>query len=238
MRCAIAISLVLLASSVFAQEGFKLKDGDTLVFLGDSITQAGTSPQGYIRMIELYFGVAGQEVDVINAGISGHKSDDMLARLQKDVLDHDPTWVSVSCGVNDVWHQFSGASGGVPLEDYKKNMREIVTRIKDAGANVILLTATPIYEDTSSKENQMLDNYNTFLRELAKEEDLLLADLSKAFHDRLALKRRDENLLTTDGVHMNPRGNRLMARTILQALGARHPQMRQTGKRWELIDNL
>ena len=46
----------------------------------------------------------------------------MLARLQKDVIDRHPDWVSISCGVNDVWH----GERGVLLPDYKKNMTQIV----------------------------------------------------------------------------------------------------------------
>ena len=215
-------------------EHFKMKDGDRIVFLGDSITEAATQPEGYISLIQLYCDVNGIEIEAINAGIGGHKSNDMLARLKTDVLDHKPTWISISCGVNDVWH----GEKGVPLEDYKVNMRKIVEQCIESGAKVLLLTATPIFEDLNSPENQKLHAYNDFLRELAKEKKILLCDLFAAFEDLYKQKTNDKNLLTTDGVHMNPRGNRLMARTILQALGAKGPGLYQAQKRWELINNM
>lgn len=235
---ALLLALGLLPAAVGhagrAAPKFQLKDGDTIVFLGDSITQAGGGPEGYVTLFQVFCGVNGYEVKVINSGISGHKSNDMLKRLQKDVLDHKPTWVSISCGVNDVWH---GAKG-VSLPDYKKNMTEMIDRCQAAGAKVLLLTATPIHENLDSPENKKLAAYNDFLRKLAKEKKLLLCDLNKAFSSWYAKKLNDKNLMTTDGVHMNGRGNRLMAREIVTALGASPQEIRRANWRWELVGNL
>ncbi len=230
------LSMVVMASQ--AQSPFKLKDGDTIVFLGDSITQAGAKPEGYVSLFKMHCDMNGYEVKVINAGISGHKSNQMLARLQKDVLDHKPDWVSISCGVNDVWHQFSHSSEGVKLPEYKKNMTEMVERCQKAGVKVLLLTATPIYEDPDSPENQMLKKYNDFLRQLAKEKDLVLCDLNKTFMEWYERKLNDLRIMTTDGVHMNHRGNRIMAREIAIALDANWREIRRTQKRWELVNNM
>ncbi len=227
------VLLMAMSNGLAEERDFMLKDGDTIAFLGDSITEAGTGQEGYITLFKLACGVNGYEVKAINAGISGHKSNDMLARLQRDVVDRHPTWVSISCGVNDVWH----GEKGVPLPDYKKNMTEIVDRCLSAGIKVLLLTATPIYEDANSKENQKLAPYNDFLRELAKEKKVVLCDLNKACLSVYAEKRADKNVLTTDGVHMNPRGNRLMAREIFRALGATQQETRQAEARWELQGN-
>ncbi len=230
--------VVLSESTTLSQNEFMLKDGDTVVFLGDSITQAASKPEGYISLIKLFCGVNGYEIKAVNAGISGHKSNDMLARLQDDVLSHNPDWVSISCGVNDVWHQFKFEPEGVELPDYKKNMTEIVNRCKNAGAKVLLLTATPIYENVDSKENQKLRKYNDFLRELAKEQDVLLCDLFATFTKLYEMKLNDEKLLTTDGVHMNPRGNRLMAREIIRTFKPKGWEVRRAENRWELIGNM
>lgn len=230
---------LLMAQPTQAQnENFKLEDGDTIVFLGDSITQAASKAEGYISLLDLFLGVNGYVVETVNAGISGHKSNDMLARLQDDVLDHEPDWVSISCGVNDVWHQFAFDPEGVPLDEYKENIREIINRCRDAGAQVLLNTATPIHEDLDNKENKMLASYNAFLRELAEEENIILADQYKEFADLISKKLDDTLLLTTDGVHPNPRGHRLMARTIFRALGANRGEERRAEKRWELVNNM
>ncbi len=235
----LTLFLSVVCTQVEAQRGFKLKDGDTIVFLGDSITQAATQPEGYISLFDLFCGVNGHEVKPINAGISGHKSNDMLARVDKDVLAHDPDWVSVSCGVNDVWHQFNDPPRGTDYDNYTKNMTQLIDKIRQSGAKVLLLTSTPIDENLDSKENKLLKKYNAFLRGLAKDEGLLLCDLNQAFEKRLSMKMFPETkLLTTDGVHMNPRGNRLMARTLLTALGATRQERRKAENRWELVNNM
>ena len=227
-------ALSLFHPGAFAQQsGFKLKQGQAILFLGDSITQAGAQPEGYVSLFKLFCGVNGYDVRVVNAGISGHKSNDMLARLDIDVLAHRPDWVSISCGVNDVWH----GERGVPLPDYKKNMTEMVDRCRKGGAKVLLLTATPIYENLNSPENQNLRGYNEFLRQLATEKNVLLCDLFKAFEGVYKAKTSDEKVLTTDGVHMNGRGNRLMAREILRVLGASSDEMEDAENRWELVNN-
>ena len=133
-----------------------------------------------------------------------------------------------------MWH----GERGVPLPDYKKNMTQIVERCQAAGIKILLLTATPIYEKPKSAENQKLAGYNDFLRQLAKEKKLLLCDLNEAFMSLYVKKRTEKNLWTTDGVHMKPRGNRLMAREIFRALGASRQEINRANWRWELQGNL
>lgn len=236
----IACGVTFVLLGVYQQgstDGFQLKDGDTLVFLGDSITEMGKQPEGYVSLFQLFCDVNGYEVKIVNAGIGGHKSNDMLARLDKDVLSHKPAWVSISCGVNDVWHSFMENHKGVDLPDYQKNMTEIVDRCLQSGAKVVLLTATPIMEKIDNPENQKLKDYNDFLRKLAQDKKIILCDLNAAFQTSYKQKKDDKNLMTTDGVHMNPRGNRVMASEILKSLGATERELSAAKKRWELVNN-
>lgn len=97
-----------------------VKDGDTLAFLGDSITQQGQqNPDGYVNLTIRALASEGVNVKPVKAGISGHKSDNMLARLNRDVLSKKPRWMTLSCGVNDVWHQDYGEGKGVKPETDK-----------------------------------------------------------------------------------------------------------------------
>ena len=143
--------------------------GQKIAFLGDSITAAGRGPGGYCQLVLSGLNKQGLKVSGVFAGISGHKSNQMLARLEKDVLKHKPDWMTLSCGVNDVWH----GARGVALEPYKKNITEIVTRAQAAGVKVMLLTSTMIREDQSNALNQKLLPYNAFLKELSKEKKSL-----------------------------------------------------------------
>src|SRR5215218_2595881 len=159
-----------------------VKSGEKVAFLGDSITQGGwSSANGYVKLVEAGLKANGVDIEVIPAGIGGHKSNDMLKRLERDVLSKNPQWMTLSCGVNDVWH---GAKG-VPLEDYKKNIREIVEKAAAANVKVVVLTATVIHENLDSPENQKLEAYNDFLRDLAKEKGLAVGDLNAMFQARL-----------------------------------------------------
>src|SRR5262245_56670156 len=90
----------------------------TLVTLGDSITQGGGSPGGYVWLMQKYLdGLYPGQIRIVNAGISGHKSTDMAARFKRDVLDVKPDMVTISVGVNDVWHGFFDFANQKPIPD-------------------------------------------------------------------------------------------------------------------------
>ena len=202
-----------------------VKDGEKIAFLGDSITQGGMGPTGYVTLVIQGLKANGVNATAIGAGISGHKSNDMLARLQRDVLDKKPDWMTLSCGVNDVWH---GAKG-VPLDQYKQNITQIVDRAQAAGIKVVILTSTMITENPEEPNNHKLAAYNDFLRELAKEKKCLLADLNAAMQKDLDLRekagQKRGKLLTSDGVHMNPSGNVMMATGVLRGFGLDEAQL-------------
>ena len=122
LRVMLGGALLLVASALPAQ--ITVKSGEKIAFLGDSITQQGNWESGYINLVMSALEANGIKAVKIPAGISGHKSIQMLARLERDVLKKNPQIMTLSCGVNDVWH----GKRGVPLEDYRKNITEIVTR--------------------------------------------------------------------------------------------------------------
>jgi len=216
----------LLAGLVWMTAGdIPVKDGEKIAFLGDSITQGGMGPTGYVTLVIQGLKANGVNATAIGAGISGHKSNDMLARLQRDVIDKKPDWMTLSCGVNDVWH---GAKG-VPLDQYKQNITQIVEKAQAAGIKVVILTATMITENPQEPNNEKLVAYNEFLRELAKEKKCLLAELNGAMQKELDEKEKAGGkrgkLLTSDGVHMNPLGNMMMASGVLRGFGLNDAQM-------------
>lgn len=227
-------ALALIPASSFADVA--VKDGQAFAFLGDSITQGGWgSRNGYVRLIVAGLATNGITVKPVPAGISGHKSNQMLERLDRDVLQKKPDWMTLSCGVNDVWH----GEKGIPLDQYKTNITAIVDRCQKAGVQVVLLTSTPIGENLDNGNNAKIAAYNEFLRSLARDKQCRLADLSADFH--AAIKARSAtgatgNGFTTDGVHMNPAGNRLMALGVLRALGLSADQIKQTESFWDAAD--
>jgi lysophospholipase L1-like esterase len=231
------LGLVLLLgiaiSPVYAKDNtVPLKSGQTIAFLGDSITAAGKQPGGYCQLVLLGLKKEGIEATGVFAGISGHKSDQMLARLDNDVISKKPDWMALSCGVNDVWH----GARGVNLEDYKKNIAAIVDKTQAAGIKVMLLTSTMIKEDQKNALNQKLAPYNAFLKELAKEKKCLFSDLNADMQEALKTFPKDApkgKQLTGDGVHMNAYGNMMMAKGVLKAFSVSNEKLDAIGEAWK-----
>ena len=134
------------------------------------------------------------------------------------------------------------------MEDYKKNIREIIDKAQAADIKVVILTSTMIGEDPEKDTNKKLAPYNEFLREIAREKNLRLADLSKDMHAALEeipdvkgrarmfgdpkYQRDIQNKLTSDGCHMNKLGNIMMAKGVLRAFGLSEKKIAAAEKSW------
>lgn len=207
-----------------APTDFLIGPNQTLVCLGDSITQNSV---GYCPMIAALIAASYPErsITVVNAGIGGNKIPDMLARLERDVLAHRPDWVTVSVGVNDVWHGLANnGRGGVPLDDYRVGVAELVDRLRAAGAEVVLLPPTVIGEDPASEGNLQLEGYRAAVRAIAAERGLRVAptdtDLQTALAAHLTIVGGEPGkTLTSDGVHLRPAGDAVLAVAVLKTLG-------------------
>ncbi len=233
IRLMLSILVVCISISQLHAQDIQVKDGQTIAFLGDSITQFGAhSGCGYVRLVDYGLKANGIEIKRVNAGISGHKSNQMLERLEKDVLSKKPDWLTLSCGVNDVWH----GKRGVNLQDYKTNITKIVDQAQAAGIKVMILTSTMIREQADNDLNKKLAPYNDFLRELAKQKNCLLADLNR---DMLVMVNTAPDAVgktglvaTRDGVHMNPLGDEMMAKGILRSFGLSDTQLAKAQQAW------
>jgi len=226
----LTVATIFGGSSLVQAADIVVKSGEKIAFMGDSITQAGAQPNGYVRLVISGLEAVGVKTTAIPAGISGHKSNQMLARLERDVLSKKPDWMTLSCGVNDVWH----GKRGVLLDDYKKNITKIVDQCQAADIKVMILTSTMIKEDQKTKLNQTLKGYNDFLIELAKEKKCLIADLNADM--QAAINASDDKkggkLLTNDGVHMKPSGNKMMAVGVLKTFGLDAEQIKKAQASW------
>jgi len=217
-----ALSMMSTASAASAQ-GILVKPGQKVAFLGASITDFGWhNPKGYIRLVVNSLSANGVTIVPIPAGVGGNTSADMLARLDRDVISKKPDWMTVDAGGNDVWH------GTVPFDQYMVNMTAIVDRAQAAGIHVIIQTCTPITEDLNDDFNKKMAYYNQFLVYLATQKHCTIADLNGATQVILKTKTGTDNILTLDGVHMNDRGNQVMATGLLKALGLTDDQIAKT----------
>lgn len=200
-----------------------LQPGERVVFLGDSITQAGAGPGGYVTRIKEKLGAhkPALNIEIIGAGISGNRVPDLEKRLEKDVLSRKPTRVVIYIGINDVWHSQQGR--GTPKDEFEQGLRRIIKAIQDQGAKVSLCTASVIGEKTdgSNKLDGMLDEYCEISRRVAKDTGSQMIDLRKAFLHHLKshnAANAEKDILTNDGVHLNDAGNQFVAEQMLASL--------------------
>ncbi len=224
----LSIILIGVLATIVTMSFSVLQKKKTVVFFGDSITQAAVNPGGYIDVLEQELKKKGKsdQYRLIGAGISGNKVPDLQRRLEKDVLSKNPDLVFVYIGINDVWHYShpccNDKEGGTPKEEFEAGLSEVVNKIKATGAEVVICTPSVIGEKTDHNEqDQMLDEYADISRKVAKSTNSKLCDLRKAFNQQLKKNNKEnlkEGILTTDGVHLNEQGNRFVAQEMLKFL--------------------
>ncbi len=199
--------------------------GQQIVAIGDSITQAG----GYLRAIDAVFAQQYPQLKlppIVNVGISGQKAEDLVERFEKDVVQRKPAVVTISIGINDVWHRLNAPPDEKVLEAYGRNVERMVQLAQAAGIRVMLLSPTVIQEDATSEGNRRLAAYIGAGKAIAKRRKCDYVDLHAMFlhaiHKVAATQpatTQPVNRLTTDGVHMKPLGDAIMAVGVLRALG-------------------
>ncbi len=207
-----------------APETLLIKPGDKVLFMGDSITAGG----GFLRLTAYVLKTAYPELNLpqfINVGIGGQKAENMEPHLENDLKKADkPAWVFISVGINDVWHRVTQPHDPAVLATYRENVAKMVDRAQAGGAKVVLLAPTVIQEDPASEGNNRLKMYVDAMKSVAAEKKCGFTDLHAMFLQAIAKKPAGLKL-TTDGVHMGPYGDSIMAIGVLRAMGVPDEKM-------------
>ena len=211
-----SISLVAAVAIFILSMAMKPKP-KKVIFFGDSITQQGMKANGYIRLLQKT--VDSTKFQLLGAGIGGNKVYDLYLRMEDDVLNKKPDLVFIYVGINDVWHKL-GARTGTDYDKYLKFYQALINKIQANGSKVVLCTPTVIGEKKNNvnEVDADLNKYADGVRGLAVKNNLPLCDLRKAFVDyENANNTQDleKGVLTTDKVHLNDVGNKLVADTML-----------------------
>ena len=217
MGFTLAVFLIGLASFTMIQK-------KKIIFFGDSITQAGVNPGGYIVKIgELATkeNLAAQ-YDFIGAGIGGNKVYDLYLRMEDDVLSKKPDIVVIYVGVNDVWHKRSYGTGTDP-DKFEKFYNALIKKMQAQNIKLILCTPAAIGErpDFSNELDGDLNSYSNIIRGIASKNGVPLVDLRKAFLDynkQYNTENKESGILTSDRVHLNEKGNQLVADEIWKSI--------------------
>ena len=227
LKIAIPLTALSLAACSSVQQSATGKQ--RILFFGDSITQLGIKPNGYITLVKDSLGhrADADRFEVIGAGISGNRVPDLQARIDRDVIARKPTLVVIYIGINDVWH-WALFNKGTPKDLFLSGLKELIGKINSAGARVILCTPSVVGEkhDGSNPLDKQLDEYAALSRKVASETGTQLLDLRVDFVRALKQMNSanlEKGILTTDGVHLNDDGNKFVASEMLQAINRSLP---------------
>lgn len=181
-----------------------------IVCFGDSVTGVYYHTGGrraYADMLEIALQrlYPDAEIDVINAGISGHATPDALARIDTDVLSHRPQLVTVMFGLNDMTH--------VPLDEYAANLGTIASKCRDAGAEVLFCTPNAVF-DTEGRPESVLEEYVAAIHRVGAEIHVPVVDCFAAYKAVRAEDLFTFGLLMSDEIHPNMDGHKLFAELL------------------------
>ncbi|KRE40553.1 SGNH/GDSL hydrolase family protein [Paenibacillus sp. Soil724D2] len=207
--------------------GVPFKQGDIVLFQGDSITDAGRVREnpadmgkGYALMTAALFGssYSEQQVTFLNRGISGNRVKDLQSRWDQDCLALQPSWVSIYIGINDCWRRYD-RNDPTSVEQFEEGYRELLVRTKEElGAKLIMIEpfVLPVPEDRKQWREDLDPKINV-VRELAREFGALLVPLDGIFAQASMLA--PSSFWAPDGVHPSPAGHALIAKAWLKAVG-------------------
>jgi lysophospholipase L1-like esterase len=200
----------------------ELKQGDRIIFFGDSLTSlAGQEApkkyvtKGYVRIVRetLQQTHKDRNIEVDWVATGGHTVPDLLKRVDRDVIAKKPTIVVIQIGCNDARR--------IPKDTFKTSLEELIDRLQKAKIQVVQCTLTSVGEkhDGSNKDDAKLEEFAEVERQVAKAKKVPLNDLRRAFvahwkqHNP---SNQPSGILTYDGNHFNDAGHRFVAEQMLK----------------------
>ena len=212
----------------------KLKKGETILFIGDSITDCNRgrheniyawSPNhhgtSYVSDVEAELTISYTDlgIKILNRGISDNCIRDLKERWQTDVMDWLPDWVFIFIGINDVWKQFQYpdvADKWVQPKEYEQTYRELIEQTKPVVRELVLVTPYYLEPNREDPMRVRMEEYADTVRRLAHEYDLKYVDLQSAW-DGL-LEKLYNHQISSDRVHPNHIGHVYIAKQIMKLL--------------------
>jgi lysophospholipase L1-like esterase len=209
-----------------------IAQGNTILFQGDSITDAGRDKKNQVANLQKSFGggyawmaasnllVTSPHLNlrIYNRGISGNKVHQLAARWDRDCLDLKPDLLSILIGVNDIWHGLNGKYQGT-VKTYEDDYISLLQRTKKALPDTRIVICEPfVLRCGAVNENWFpeFDHYRKSAVKVASQFGAILVPFQSMFDE--AVKYAPAKHWAGDGVHPSSHGSSLMAQFWLNAV--------------------
>jgi len=208
-----------------------LKNGQTILFIGDSITDCGRRDSnaplgcGYVKLFSDLLAIRepARRVTIINKGISGNRVVDLADRWTDDCLRHRPDWLSVKIGINDLHCTLGMTPQAVPAEKFEEVYGQILDQTREALPKCRILLIDPFYisADTAgpSFRNEvlkLLPRYIQVVHEMSRKHGTRLVRTHEMF--KRLIRHHEPDLFCPEPVHPNLTGHLAIAEAVYQAL--------------------
>ncbi len=197
----------------------------TIVFTGDSITDAGRRRDrrrhlgtGYVRLVADELEARGDSRAIVNTGISGDRAVDLRARWEQDALAHEPELLSIYVGINDTWRRYDSGSP-TSADAFAAIYRSLLDEAQERFAPRFILVEPFVVPVTGEQRHwgaDDLDAKRAVVESLAAEYGAAFVPLQSILSDA-ATQNGGAAAIATDGVHPTPLGNSLIAGAWLTA---------------------
>ena len=208
-------------------DSFLLKDGQLVLFQGDSITdmardrgEPDSLGGGYPHLLAPWIAAEFPErkIRFLNRGVGGNRVVDLQNRWRKDCLDLKPDWLSILIGVNDTWRRYD-RNDPTSVQDFEAGYRHLLDQVHEHLQTQIILLE-PFLLNVSEKVWRMredLDPKREAVRRIADDYNTLFVPLDPLFQE--VSKHREPAFWAQDGVHPTPAGHALISQAWLKAMG-------------------
>ena len=205
----------------------KIKSGEKILFIGDSITDCGRRGaerplgNGYVKLFSDFLVACESEkkVDIINKGIGGDNVIGLLNRWTDDVLRHEPDWLSIKIGINDLHIYLRDSANGISPEKFEETCQKILKRTREELPHCRILLIQPFYISRESSQDsfrcsvlEILPRYLKVVEQLSKQYKTRLIKTHAMFQN--LLKYHEPDVLCPEPVHPNLTGHIAIASAV------------------------
>lgn len=203
-----------------------IKENDTILFQGDSITDCSRNKlrrtdlgNGYVNLINHYLQTHHSNLNIhcINKGIYGNRTVDLKLRWRLDSLRIDKDVLSLLAGINDTWRKYD-FNLVTSAEKFEENYRYLLDSSLERNPNLRIILLSPFLLPHTDKQLIWFEDLNPKIQvveNLAKEYNALYIPLQEIFNEALT-PEKDVHYWTVDGVHPTPEGHMLIAKEWLK----------------------